>query len=227
MEVTGIYPSEAEEIRLASIVSGEIVNGRLVLTNGAGDAMDAGPVNSAEEAWPVGSVYISMSSTNPNTIFGFGTWVRIANGRTLIGVDSADASFDAVRETGGAKTHTLTINQMPSHDHGGATGWESDTHTHQGTTDFAGEHSHQYNRPTGTENVQTWTSAVAKVVPADNLGAAYPTTDAGEHQHTFTTGIPLNTNGGHHSHEIADQGGGAAFSILPPYFTTYIWERTA
>lgn len=39
-------------------------------------------------------------------------------GRIPVGLDSNDNSFDTVGETGGEKTHTLTINEMPSHSHG-------------------------------------------------------------------------------------------------------------
>jgi microcystin-dependent protein len=39
-------------------------------------------------------------------------------GRVPVGFDSSQTEFDALGETGGAKTHTLTINQIPSHDHG-------------------------------------------------------------------------------------------------------------
>lgn len=65
--------------------------------------------------YPVGSIYSNISvSTNPATLFGFGTWVAIA-GRVVIGLDSSDTSFDTVGETGGSKdaivvshTHTVT-----------------------------------------------------------------------------------------------------------------------
>lgn len=38
-------------------------------------------------------------------------------GKVPVGVDSSDTSFDALGETGGAKTHTLTSAEMPSHSH--------------------------------------------------------------------------------------------------------------
>ena len=50
------------------------------------------------------------------TLYG-GTWVNYAAGRVLVGLDSEDADFDAVGKTGGAKTHTLTTNELPAHDH--------------------------------------------------------------------------------------------------------------
>lgn len=66
--------------------------------------------------YPVGSVYISVSSTSPATLFG-GTWVAFATGRTLVGINTSDTDFKTVEKTGGEKTHKLTVNEMPSHTH--------------------------------------------------------------------------------------------------------------
>lgn len=64
--------------------------------------------------YPVGSIYISMSSTNPSTLFG-GTWQQI-NGKFLVGVDENDSAFSMLGATGGSKdavvvahTHNLTM----------------------------------------------------------------------------------------------------------------------
>ena len=71
-----------------------------------------------ETIYPVGSIYINAGvATNPGTLLGFGTWSAFGTGRTIIGVDSSDTDFDAVRETGGAKTHTLTVAEIPAHTH--------------------------------------------------------------------------------------------------------------
>lgn len=67
--------------------------------------------------YPVGAIYMSTSSTSPETLFGGGTWESFGAGRTLVGVDPSDADFNASNKTGGAKTHTLTRDQMPSHQH--------------------------------------------------------------------------------------------------------------
>lgn len=67
--------------------------------------------------YPVGSIYISTVSTNPGTLFGRGTWTAFGAGKTLVGLDSGDTDFDTAEKTGGAKTHTLTVAEMPSHTH--------------------------------------------------------------------------------------------------------------
>ena len=68
-----------------------------------GDKGDTGDISAA---YPVGSVYMSILDTNPATLLGIGTWVRIASGQFLIGQKSADADFDVAEEQGGTKTHT-------------------------------------------------------------------------------------------------------------------------
>ena len=63
--------------------------------------------------YPVGSIYISVASTSPATLFG-GTWVAFGAGRVLVGINSGDADFDTVEETRGEKTHTLTAAEQAS-----------------------------------------------------------------------------------------------------------------
>ena len=62
--------------------------------------------------YPVGSIYISVNSTNPSNYFG-GTWERI-KGRFLL---AADDTTYKLGDTGGSATHTLTIDEMPKHRH--------------------------------------------------------------------------------------------------------------
>lgn len=66
--------------------------------------------------FPVGGVYISSSITNPATIWQGTTWKRIL-GRDIIGVDENQSEFNSVNKEGGSKTHTLIINEIPSHIH--------------------------------------------------------------------------------------------------------------
>lgn len=61
--------------------------------------------------YPINSIYLSTSNTNPSTLFG-GTWVQIAQGRCLIGVNTDDADFNTSMKTGGSKTKNM------NHSHG-------------------------------------------------------------------------------------------------------------
>lgn len=61
--------------------------------------------------YPVGSIYMSVNSTSPQTLFG-GTWTQLKD-RFLLGAGSTYSNG----ATGGAATHTLTVDQIPSHRH--------------------------------------------------------------------------------------------------------------
>ena len=65
------------------------------------------PSKSKLEAYPIGALYISYVSTSPATLFG-GSWSQIS-GRFLYCTTSTG--------TGGNNNHTLTIDQIPSHNH--------------------------------------------------------------------------------------------------------------
>ncbi len=77
---------------------------------------DAFPATVLKALYPVGIVLTFGVSTNPNTLFGFGTWTAIA-GKVIVGIDATQTEFDTLDETGGAKTHTLTEAEMPAHTH--------------------------------------------------------------------------------------------------------------
>lgn len=65
----------------------------------------------AQGAYPVGAIYLSVTDANPAALFG-GTWERIG-GRFLLGADDTYAAGS----TGGGATRTLTVDEMPKHNH--------------------------------------------------------------------------------------------------------------
>ena len=69
-----------------------------------------------DKIYPVGSIYISTSSTNPSTIYG-GTWERYGQGKTLVGLNESETEFSTINKIGGEKTHTLSVAEIPSHSH--------------------------------------------------------------------------------------------------------------
>ena len=68
-------------------------------------------------AYPVGSLYLSTTSTDPSTIFG-GTWVRYGGGKALVGVKTVpDPEYALGVDSYGSENQTLTVDQIPSHTH--------------------------------------------------------------------------------------------------------------
>ena len=110
-----------------------------------------------DKAYPVGSIYMSVNSTNPKTLFG-GTWVQIKD-RFLL---AAGTTYKA-GATGGEATHTLTTSEMPSHNHAVYT-----------PNDAAADHSAPGNYPDGTSDstyyaVGSYTSSVGNGGAHNNM----------------------------------------------------------
>lgn len=80
-------------------------------------AITAMKVEILKEENPVGHIRFETTNANPATYLGFGTWVLWGAGRVPVGVDTTDDDFAEVEKTGGEKTHTLTIEEMPKHKH--------------------------------------------------------------------------------------------------------------
>ncbi len=85
--------------------------------------LNSGLYGVLDKVYPVGSIYISTVSTNPDELMfgnnGDTTWVAFGAGKTLVGIDSGDTDFDTSEETGGVKEVTLTASQsgLPAHNH--------------------------------------------------------------------------------------------------------------
>ena len=59
--------------------------------------------------YPVGSIYMSTSATNPTNFFG-GTWVAWGAGRVPVGFNGGDGNFNSSEKTGGSKTINIEHN---------------------------------------------------------------------------------------------------------------------
>lgn len=156
-----------------------------------------------------------MVSTSPATLLGFGTWAAIAAGRMLVGFDNGDSDFNAAEKTGGAKTHTLTANEMPSHTH------VQNAHTHAQDA-----HTHVQNAHSHVQGVNSATTGGLSGYAPDTssntrVNSGYSTSD--------TTAVNQNATAVNQNTTAVNQntGGGAAHNNLPPFFTVYAWKRTA
>ena len=147
--------------------------------------------------YPINSIYISVSSTDPGTIFG-GTWEAFATGKTLVGVDANDTDFNAANKVDGEKTVTLTTEQIPAHQHyfeqnirGLATNVKLTQTTNQGSPE--------------KNVVKAQTGATMSVPERSSWSENY---GAGDFRTTNT-------------------GGNEPHNNMPPYITVYMWKRTA
>lgn len=140
---------------------------------------------------PIGSIYLSVSETNPSTLFG-GKWEQIQD-RFLL---AAGSTYSA-GETGGEATHTLSVNEMPSHRHAPS------------TRDSAGSES-GYKR-LFTTNLATGSASVKRATVGSG-GSNYgmvATTSSDINEAEYTTYA----------------GGSNAHNNMPPYLAVYVWKR--
>ena len=132
-----------------------------------------------KKVYPVGSIYMSTVSTNPATLFGFGTWEAMPAGRVLLaqGKSSWGTTYNA-GSTGGEATHQLTVGELPAHNH-------------SASTNTTGSHAHTYT----WRNYQGWAGSKSATSVWENT-ATNNTGSAGEHSHTVT----INNTGSNQAH---------------------------
>lgn len=148
--------------------------------------------------FPVNSLYLSLGSENPSTLWLGTTWKK-QEGRFLLG----SSSSYSLGSTGGASTVTLSVANLPSHTHSATTAAHTHTqpaHKHQvgkgegGYSGGAGYTIAQFN-----EVIQP--IKYTESAGGDTTGSASPVTS------------------------IGSTGSGTAFSIIPPYLVVNIWKR--
>lgn len=69
-----------------------------------------------DQLHPVGSLFFHTTSDDPNTVLGFGTWVRYGKGSVIASVADT-GTFSTPNSVVGSETHTMTIGEMPAHSH--------------------------------------------------------------------------------------------------------------
>lgn len=197
---TGTGSSAWAQLALATDVTGT-----LPVANGGtgGTTAAAAAANLATEVgkllFPVGSIYISIISTNPGTSLGFGTWVAYGAGQTMIGVGTSDQVF-AAAATGGESNHTLT-------------GAESGTSVHgHGVTDPQHTHTTTNNAFNNSDTPTTGTSNGLRLTSTANANLSITVANS-------STGLTVNNSSAANA--------SSAHNNLPPYIVTYFWKRTA
>jgi len=178
--------------------------------------------------YPIGSVFTAVVSTNPNTLFGFGTWAAIATGRVLIGIDTGDTDFDVVEETGGAKTKTIAQENLPNISTGAGT---SHNHTQDAHTHTQNSHNHTQDAHLHTlEFTTTATGSATKKTGTNDTSATGENVGSTTATNQATTATNQNTTATNqaeaaHTHSLG--GSGTALNVVNPYYVVYFWKRTA
>lgn len=147
--------------------------------------------------YPIGSIYLSVNSTSPATLFG-GSWTQLKD-RFLLGAGSTYSSG----ATGGAATHKLSVAEMSSHAHD-TPFFNNMTNNGEMKSDFIGVFgkgvtASQALKDTGqTSTMEMWW--INQTNTAEGNEWAYLT---------------------------SAKGSGSAHNNMPPYLVVYMWKRTA
>jgi microcystin-dependent protein len=248
--MTKIYKQTSSATTPTGAVFGDIV----ITKDGSVSALnESGSLKTVFDLiYPVGSIYMSTSATNPSGLFG-GTWAAWGAGRVPVGV-AASGTFNTVEKTGGAETHTLTTAQMPSHTHTGP----SHTHTGPSHTHTGPSHAHTGPSHTHVQNAHMHTTVIdgnglqigfsassgvagngfsgiyggyrtytlnTASVTATNQNAGTGATGAAGTGDTGSAGT--GATGASGTGATGSTGSGSAHNILQPYITCYMWKRTA
>lgn len=172
-----------------------------------------------DQIYPIGSIYMSVTSTNPGTLFG-GTWEQIQNTFLV-----AQGSSYAAGSTGGNATHSHTTNT-------GTSGGPSNNTSGSTAITVAQMPAHGHDMPNWmwavSKNFNTGTYNIGG--SGNRTGNAIPYND----NRTTQAQWSLNTGGGQgHTHTLSSHThsqvsvGTSSVSNLPPYLAVYMWKRTA
>lgn len=156
-----------------------------------------------------GSAMPSWASTAVKTMYG--ATLPDYRGRTPVGTDEGAGRVGASwaktpGQGGGADTHKLDTNEMPSHDHG-ASASTNGHHGHSGSTNTAGKHRHSIDEYGGSSGTGLKGSASRKSYRKNY------TNYNGNHSHSLS----IDGNGAHsHNISIGKRGGNAAHNNMQP-----------
>lgn len=147
--------------------------------------------------YPIGSIYLSVNSTSPATLFG-GSWTQLKD-RFLLGAGSTYSSG----ATGGAATHKLSVAEMPSHAHD-TPFFNNMTNNGEMKSDFVG--------------------VFGKGVTASQ---ALKDTGQSSTMEMWWINQTNTAEGNEWAYLTSAKGSGSAHNNMPPYLVVYMWKRTA
>lgn len=170
---------------------------------------------------PVGTIVMWTGAVAPNgwVLCDGGSYPRLdgsgnisspdLRGRFVLGQGQGAGLTNRVLDaTGGEEAHQLTVAEMPSH-------------THTGTTDSDGAHTHTVTDPGHSHTItinavddQNFSAQAGQLPPADG-NTAVGTYQSG----SSSTGISINSSGAHtHTFTTNSTGGDVAHNTMPPFY---------
>jgi len=185
------------------------------------------------DAHPVGSLYWSSDPTDPSILFG-GTWVQIKDRFIWAKGDS-----DTVNATGGSKTVSLAVSNLPSHSHsftpegtisGGSYSFTGTT----GTVNVSGgnhNHSLNLNRGNGSNDYNyiscQFNHDGSYKVGTDPISNSGNLSMSGSFTPQGSVSVSSNPTFSGTRSATENSGSGQSFSIMNPYVVKYCWERVS
>lgn len=186
-----------------------------------GNANVTVPQPSILDAYPVGSIYLSVVGTNPAELFG-GTWEAIAHGSVLIGAGEDGWGINhQAGAVGGTREYTLTESNIPMHNHIISIENSGGLHAHkngifddvkEGLGPISTNYGSTILSPTGSQktiyaDTETYNSS-------SSLRMGYTSSATTQHKHSASCGYYGKKEP-------------TAISVVQPYLVVYMWERTA
>ena len=177
------------------------------------------------KTYPIGAIFKTTTYSTVNEVNNNigGTWEVYGTGRTLIGVNTSDETFNSAGKTSGVSTTTLSSSNIPSHTHSipvlsGTTSEYSHGHAVYVYYDQSG---YGITIPTSTHYIRFGQLGYTSTTAQSNKNIMKPNSiwanEAGAHSHTFSTN--RSTTG--------SSGSTTSFTNLAPYITVYMYRRIA
>lgn len=159
-----------------------------------------------DKIFPVGSVYLTLGSQDPNTLFSGTTWERIAGGTALL---TADGDTYKAGTVYGSNTQKIKRENLPAEQVGISTD-ASGSHTHR-AVDFLDEIGFDTTNG-GSGDPEKLRMAMGDNSPWNGIKRQNTTSASGSHSHTGHT---------------ENLGNGTAMSVMQASLAINIWTRTA
>ena len=167
--------------------------GDIAVINSNMDTIDTAFGNILKSVYPIGAIYMSVSSTAPSTLFPGTTWVQLqdrfllAAGSTYTAASTGGAASRTYTPAGSVGNHKLTISEIPSHTHtftGSAvtSGANSVGHTHSMQNHTHGMQNHTHGMKSHTHTLASHTHSIT----GHTHSLASHTHSIGSHTHTYS-----------------------------------------